>query len=82
MDIQTALRQARETRGYNKAEFGRLLGMAPTSANPTINRYESGERKPGSDMIEKWFAACACVVSYDGVGWQLRFKKEFSKKIA
>lgn len=82
MRINEALKLARSKRNYNKSEFGRLLGMKHSSANSTVNRYESGERSPGSDMLEKWFHACGCRLSLDSKGWHVEFDENFSKKIA
>lgn len=81
MQINEALQLARETRGYGRTEFGRLLGVA-TAPNSYVQKYEEGKREPGVGVIEKWFRECGCVPSYDGVGWSLRFSKKFEKKVA
>lgn len=69
MTIHEAIRDARRLSGnMSQEKLGDAVGL-PQSG---ISKYESGEREPGSGLIERIMDATGTRISYWGkLGWQV-----------
>jgi transcriptional regulator with XRE-family HTH domain len=53
-------RQLRELKGLTQEELARLLGVA----KPFVSQCESGKKRPGLAVAQRWEKAVGCPVSY------------------
>jgi transcriptional regulator with XRE-family HTH domain len=64
VDYPRALRMGRARRGLTKQEWAGEVDIHPS----LVGRYESGERSPKSDLLERWASAAGVPLSVM-LGW-------------
>lgn len=69
MTIHEAIKHARTSAGLSEQELAVKLGYKGRTAYSNIVRYESGERTPGADLIERIATATGFVIATNGEGW-------------
>ncbi len=69
MTIHQAIRTAREQAGLTRPELAERMNITSKNAYSVIAKYETGHRKPGSDLIEKISVATGCNIMCMGNHW-------------
>lgn len=73
MKIHEALKQSREASGLTQAALATKLGAI---SNSFVSVYESGERSPGADLVERWAFHTGTRISTTGYGWRVEVPDE------